>query len=58
LLLEEEPEHAGRRQPTCQRGGLVGRARRPQAVQQEGNDTQSRSEHRKIIRNLSPNTAI
>ena len=25
---------------------------------QTGNDTQSRSEHRKIIRNLSPNTAI
>jgi hypothetical protein len=36
VLLEEEPEHAGRRQPTCQRGGLLVRARFPQAVQQAG----------------------
>src|SRR5689334_2005566 len=35
LLLEEEPEHAGCRQPVGQRGGLVMRARRPQPAQQE-----------------------
>jgi len=36
LLLEEEPEHAGCRQPIGQRGGLVLRARLPQPVQQQG----------------------
>ena len=36
FLLEEELEHAGRRQPVCQRGGLLVRARLPQAAQQPG----------------------
>jgi hypothetical protein len=36
VLLEEEPEHAGSRQPVCQYGGLVMRPRRPQPVQQPG----------------------
>jgi hypothetical protein len=36
LLLEEELEHACPREPTCQRGGLLLRARLPQAVQQAG----------------------
>jgi hypothetical protein len=35
-LLEEELEHACPREPTCQRGGLLLRARLPQAVQQAG----------------------
>jgi hypothetical protein len=40
VLLEEAPEHADRRQPTRQRGGLLMRARRLQAVQQPGHGVQ------------------
>jgi len=36
FLLEEEPGHAGRRQSSCQRGGLLVRACLPQPVQQAG----------------------
>lgn len=35
-MLEEEPEHADRCQPICQRGDLLVRARLPQAVRQAG----------------------
>jgi hypothetical protein len=35
VLVEEELEHAGGWQPTCQGSGLVVRARLVQAVQQE-----------------------
>ncbi len=34
FLLEEEPGHAGRRQSSCQCGGLLVRACLPQPVQQ------------------------
>jgi len=40
FLLEEELEHAGRGQPAGQRGGLLVRARLPQAVQQVGHAAQ------------------
>lgn len=36
VLLEEELEHAGRRQSSCQRGDLLVRACLPQPVQQAG----------------------
>jgi hypothetical protein len=36
FLLGEEPEHAGRRQSSCLRGGLLVRACLPQPVQQAG----------------------
>lgn len=36
FLLEEELEHAGRRQSSCQRGDLLVRACLPQPVQQAG----------------------
>ena len=36
ILFEEQPEHAGCRQPGGQRGGLLIRARLPQPAQQGG----------------------